>query len=250
MQTLTDKELLRYDRQITLKGFDIDKQTALKNASALIIGVGGLGCSASLFLAKSGIGMLTLVDFDCVSESNLSRQILFNDQSIGHNKAEEAKKTILASRQDITINCINKQLDDEQLTQQIAQHDIVLDCSDNLPTRQQINHCCYQLKKPLISGAVIRMEGLLTTFVYAPNQPCYHCLSSLFGQQTNTCVESGVMSPLVGTIGTLQALEAIKVITHYGTPLIGRLLMVDAMTMQFNELKFEKRPHCPICQHD
>lgn len=250
MQQLSDKELLRYDRQITLKGFDIDKQEQLKNSSALIIGLGGLGCSASLYLTASGIGKLTLVDFDMVSESNLSRQILYTDNNLNQNKVSAAKYTLLSHNPNMTIHTVEQQLDDEQLTELIKQHDIVLDCTDNIQTRQQINRCCYDVKKPLISGAAIRMEGLLSVFTYQDNAPCYQCLSQLFGQDNLTCVEAGVMSPLVGMVGSMQAMEAIKVLTHYGTPLISRLLMLDTMTMQFNEIMFNKQLHCPVCGHE
>lgn len=247
MQQLTDKQLLRYDRQITLKGFDIDKQERLYNQSALIIGVGGLGCSAALYLASSGIGRLTLVDFDTVSASNLSRQILYTEPSLNQKKVLVAQQVLQQHNPDMIVATIDQQLDDESLRQQISQHDIVLDCSDNIATREQINRCCYQLKKPLISGAAIRMEGLLSVFTYQPDAPCYHCLSMLFGQDKLTCVEAGVMAPLVGMMGSLQAIEAIKILTDYGQSLIQRLLMVDVMTMQFNELTLMKQANCPIC---
>ncbi|WP_392562616.1 molybdopterin-synthase adenylyltransferase MoeB [Orbus sturtevantii] len=247
MQQLTDKELLRYDRQITLKGFDIDKQELLKNKSALIIGVGGLGCSASLYLACAGMGRLTLVDFDTISESNLSRQILYTEQALNHKKVLVAKQRIAQHNPQILIETIDQQLDDNHLITQIRLHDIVVDCSDNIQTREQINRCCYQVKKPLISGAAIRMEGILSVFTYQDNTPCYHCLSMLFGQEQLTCVEAGVMAPLVGMMGSLQAVETIKVLTNYGKPLIGRLLMIDIMTMQFNEISFAKLVNCPVC---
>jgi len=248
MLQLTDNELLRYDRQITLKGFDIDKQELLKNQSALIIGLGGLGCSASLYLCSAGIGKLTLVDFDTISESNLNRQILYTNQSIQQQKVIAAKSALLQHNPAISIDTCAEQLDDSALLKLIEQHHVVVDCTDNIQTREQINRCCYQLKKPLISGAAIRMEGLLSVFTYQENEPCYHCLSLLFGQQQLTCVEAGVMAPLVGIIGSMQALETIKVLTHYGQPLVSRLLMIDTMTMQFNEIGFTKLANCPVCQ--
>lgn len=247
MQRLTDKELLRYDRQITLKGFDIDKQEKLKNSSVLIIGLGGLGCSVSLYLSRAGIGQLTLIDFDTVSESNLNRQILYTEQSIKKSKVEQAKLTLLEHCPYLTINTIHSALDDANLIEQIKSHDVVLDCTDNITSREQINRCGYYSSTPLVSGAAIRMEGLLSVFTYQDNEPCYHCLSQLFGSDQLTCVESGVMAPLVGIIGSMQALEAIKILTHYGTPLTSRLLIIDAMTMQFNELNFSKSPNCPVC---
>lgn len=247
MIELNHQELLRYNRQISLRGFDIDGQEKLKNASALIIGLGGLGCAATQYLAAAGIGKLTLVDFDTVSESNLQRQVLHNNQTIGWLKVDSAIQSLQKLNPTLELIKISTQLDDMQLTEQVIHHDIVLDCTDNLVTRQQLNKICYKVKKPLVSGAAIRMEGLVTVFTYEDNQPCYHCLSQLFGQDQLTCVEAGIMSPVVGIIGSMQALEAIKVITHFGQPLIGRLLTFDAMTMQFNEIAFPKLPYCPVC---
>lgn len=247
MQALTDQELYRYDRQITLRGFDIDKQQILKNSAVLIIGLGGLGCAASLYLVSAGIGKLTLVDFDTVSASNLNRQVLYTAQSINKFKVDEAKQALLNINADIEITAINDKIEDEKLMALIQQHDIVIDCTDNLSTREQINGNCYQLKKPLVSAAAIRMEGLLTTFTYQANTPCYHCLSRLFGQDQLSCVEAGVMAPLVGMFGSMQALEAIKVLTDYGKPLVGRVLMIDTMSMQFNQVGLSKQPDCPIC---
>ncbi|WVD62948.1 molybdopterin-synthase adenylyltransferase MoeB [Utexia brackfieldae] len=249
MAILSDQEFLRYDRQISLKGFDIDGQERLKQSSALIIGLGGLGCSAAQYLAASGIGQLTLVDFDTVSLSNLHRQILHTEQSINQHKVDSAAQALKQINPSIQLQTLASALDDDALAVQLQKQSIVLDCSDNLATREQINRLCYQYKVPLVSGAAIRMEGLLSTFIYQDNQPCYHCLSQLFGQDHLTCAESGVMSPLVGMIGAMQAMEAIKVLTQFGKPLIGRLLTVDAMTMQFTEIKFNPLPHCPICSH-
>ncbi|OCG04741.1 molybdopterin-synthase adenylyltransferase MoeB [Gilliamella apicola] len=247
MQELSDQELLRYDRQITLRGFDIDKQQILKNSSALIIGLGGLGCSASLYLTAAGVGKLTLIDFDTVSKSNLNRQILYTEKSVNQYKVKQAQQVLTNINADTVIETVNQQLDDIKLISLIKQHNIVIDCTDNLATREQINRCCYAVKKPLVSGAAIRMEGLLTVFTYQNDQPCYHCLSRLFGQDQLTCVEAGVMAPLVGMFGSMQALEAIKVLTNYGQPLIGRLLMVDTMNMQFNQVTIIKQANCPVC---
>lgn len=249
MLSLSDQELLRYDRQITLKGFDIDKQTQLKNQSAIIVGLGGLGCSAALYLCHSGIGKLTLIDFDVVALSNLNRQILYTAQAIAQPKVEVAKQVLLQHNPKLNIDTFAQKPDDSQLAQLIKKHDIVLDCTDNISTRDQINRCCFQQKKPLVSGAAIRMEGLLTVFTYQQDEPCYGCLSTLFGQEQLTCAESGIMAPLVGMVGAMQALETIKVLTHYGKPLKSRLLVIDAMTMQFNEILFTQQTNCPVCQH-
>lgn len=247
MLTLTDQELFRYDRQITLQGFDIEKQQILKNSAVLIIGLGGLGCSVSLYLAASGIGKLTLNDFDTISASNLNRQILYTHKSINQNKVDVAKHALTNINPNIVIETVNQQLKDSDLISLIKQHNIVIDCTDNLVTREQINRCCFQEKKPLVSGAAIRMEGLLSVFTYQPNEPCYHCLSRLFGNDQLTCVETGVMAPLVGMFGSMQAIEAIKILTHYGRPLSGRLLMVDTMSMQFKQFTISKQANCPVC---
>ena len=247
MLTLTDQELFRYDRQITLQGFDIEKQQILKNSAVLIIGLGGLGCSVSLYLAASGIGKLTLNDFDTISASNLNRQILYTHKSINQNKVDVAKHALTNINPNIVIETVNQQLKDSDLISLIKQHDIVIDCTDNLVTREQINRCCFQEKKPLVSGAAIRMEGLLSVFTYQSNEPCYHCLSRLFGNDQLTCVETGVMAPLVGMFGSMQAIEAIKILTHYGRPLSGRLLMVDTMSMQFKQFTISKQANCPVC---
>nr|WP_276903012.1 molybdopterin-synthase adenylyltransferase MoeB [Frischella perrara] len=249
MLPLSKEELLRYNRQISLKGFDIDKQQLLKNCSALIIGVGGLGCGASLYLTNAGIGQLTIVDFDTISESNLNRQILYTENSIGLKKVIIAKQTLAQYNSQIKINTISHTLNDNELQDLISHHHVVLDCSDNLATRLQINRCCHKLKKPLISASAIRMEGILSVFTFQEHEPCYQCLSQLFKDEQLSCVESGIMAPLVGVMGTMQALEAIKIITHYGTPLVGRVLVMDALSMQFNELKLLQQANCPICQY-
>ncbi|MCO6523816.1 MAG: molybdopterin-synthase adenylyltransferase MoeB [Candidatus Schmidhempelia sp.] len=251
MTLLNNYEYLRYDRQISIKAFDIDGQQQLKKSKALIIGMGGLGCSVAQYLTASGIGKLTLVDFDIVSESNLSRQILYSDQHIGKLKVKIAAEELKKHNGSVDITAITSKLDDQALIKQVKLHDILIDCSDNLDCRQQINRIAYQYKVPLISGAAIRMEGMLTTFTYQePQQPCYHCLSQFFGHEPLTCVETGVMSPLVGIIGSMQAMEAIKVLTHFGQPLVGRLLTIDAMTMEFQHIQFYKNINCPICTHE
>lgn len=244
---LSDSETLRYNRQIILRGFDFDGQEKLKASSALIVGLGGLGSPASLYLAAAGIGSLTLLDFDTVSLSNLQRQIVHPDDRIGMPKVESAKMTLSEINPHVEINTINANLDDAELAAVIQQVDIVLDCTDNVDIRNRLNQQCFSLRKPLVSGAAIRMEGQVSVFLYQPNQPCYRCLSRLFGSEALTCVEAGVMSPLVGMVGTMQAMEAIKVLTGFGTPLSGRLLMIDAMTMQFREMKLPRDPACPVC---
>ncbi|MBB1580591.1 molybdopterin-synthase adenylyltransferase MoeB [Serratia sp. OS31] len=244
---LTDAEALRYNRQIILRGFDFDGQEKLKAARVLIVGLGGLGCAAAPYLVAAGVGHLTLVDFDTVSLSNLQRQILHRDARIGMAKVESARLELSAINPHTQIETVDGQLDDDQMAAQIAACDLVLDCTDNVATRNLLNRLCHAHRKPLVSGAAIRMEGQLGVFTYQPGEPCYRCLSRLFGDNALTCVEAGVMAPLVGTIGTLQAMEAIKLLTQYGQPLTGKLLMFDAMTMQFREMKLPKDPQCEVC---
>ncbi|AKE11317.1 molybdopterin-synthase adenylyltransferase MoeB [Serratia liquefaciens] len=244
---LTDAEALRYNRQIILRGFDFDGQEKLKAARVLIVGLGGLGCAAAPYLVAAGVGHLTLVDFDTVSLSNLQRQILHRDARIGMTKVESARLELSAINPHAQIETVDAQLDDDQMAAQIAACDLVLDCTDNVATRNLLNRLCHAQRKPLVSGAAIRMEGQLSVFTYRPGEPCYRCLSRLFGDNALTCVEAGVMAPLVGTIGTLQAMEAIKLLTQYGQPLTGKLLMFDAMTMQFREMKLPKDPQCDVC---
>ncbi|MGC6388939.1 molybdopterin-synthase adenylyltransferase MoeB [Ewingella sp. S1.OA.A_B6] len=244
---LTDAETLRYNRQIVLKGFDFDGQEKLKASHALIVGLGGLGCAAAQYLAAAGTGTLTLLDFDTVSLSNLQRQTLHTDARIGMKKVASAAQALQAINPHASITQMDTQLEDAALTVLIASCDIVLDCTDNVATRDQLNRACFMSKTPLVSGAAIRMEGQLSVFTYQPDEPCYRCLSRLFGENALTCVEAGVMAPLVGTIGSLQAMEAIKLLTDFGEVLRSRLLMFDAMTMQFREMKLMKNPACEVC---
>ncbi|WP_186369589.1 molybdopterin-synthase adenylyltransferase MoeB [Yersinia alsatica] len=244
---LSDAQTLRYNRQIVLRGFDFDGQEKLNAAKVLIVGLGGLGCAAAQYLAVAGVGHLTLLDFDTVSLSNLQRQILHRDNRIGMAKVTSAALTLSEMNPDIELEAIDTQLDDEQLSVVIAMHQLVLDCTDNVASREQLNRLCYAQHKPLVSGAAIRMEGQVSVFTYQENQPCYRCLSRLFGDNALTCVEAGVMAPLVGIIGNLQAMEAIKLLADYGQVISGRLLMYDAMTAEFRSMKLVKDANCEVC---
>lgn len=244
---LSDAEMLRYNRQIILRGFDFDGQEKLKTARVLVVGLGGLGCAAAQYLAAAGTGHLTLLDFDTVTLSNLQRQTLHSDASIGLPKVASARAALAAINPHASLTALHARLDDLQLTGQVASHDLVLDCTDNVAIRNQLNQCCFAAKKPLVSGAAIRMEGQISVFTYQPGEPCYRCLSRLFGDNALTCVEAGVMAPLVGVIGSLQAMEAIKLLAHYGTPAAGKIVMYDAMTCQFREMKLPRDPGCEVC---
>lgn len=234
---LTDHEMLRYNRQIVMKAIDFDGQEKLKAGKMLIVGLGGLGCAAAQYLAAAGVGELTLLDFDKVSLSNLQRQVLHTDQRIDMPKVESAKMALSQINPLIKINEINQKMTSQQLEQLIATVDVVLDCTDNVESRNQLDLICQQLHKPLVSGAAIRMEGQITVFTYQPGTPSYRNLSQLFGENVLSCVEAGVLSPIVGIVGSIQALEAIKVLLNIGDILCGRLLMIDGMSMQFRELK-------------
>jgi len=244
---LSDEEMLRYNRQIVLRGFDFDGQEALKASRVLVVGLGGLGCAAAPYLVSAGVGHVTLLDFDTVSLSNLQRQVLHSDAKIGEAKVRSAQQQLAAINPHCVLEAIDAQLDDTQLAALIARHDAVLDCTDNVTTREQINRLCFQHKVTLISGAAIRMEGQLSVFTWQPGEPCYRCISRLFGAQTLSCVEAGVMAPLVGVIGTMQAMEALKVLSAFGEPARARLFMYDAMRAEFRSMKVAQDAHCEVC---
>ena len=227
MIELSHEEELRYNRQIILKSIDFDGQEKLKASKMLVVGLGGLGCAASQYLVAAGVGNLTLLDFDTVSLSNLQRQVLHCDARLNMPKVESAKIALEQINPHINIETINAKLDEEKLAEIIPHFDIVLDCTDNVEIRNQLDRQCNHAKIPLISGAAIRMEGQVSVFTYEPNTPTYRDLSKLFGQNILSCVEAGVLAPIVGIVGTIQALEAIKVRLKIGKNLCGRLLMID-----------------------
>lgn len=248
MEILSDQEMLRYNRQIILKQFDFEGQEALKQSSILILGAGGLGCASSQYLATAGVGKITLIDDDVVELSNLQRQVLHHDSDIGVKKVESAASSLKQLNPHLIVNTIDKRLSDIELRSLIERHTLVLDASDNVETRNQLNKLCFELKTPLVSGAAIRMEGQVSVFTYQDEtQPCYQCLSALFGNAALSCVEAGVMAPVVGIIGAVQAMEAIKVIANYGTPKQGKILMLDAMSMSWREMNLMKMPNCSVC---
>ena len=190
-----------------------------------------------------------MVDFDTVELSNLQRQVLHTDADIGKLKVDSAAQSLGQLNPNTTINTISQKLDDDELLNLIQSHDVVLDATDNVDTRNQLNRLCFKTRTPLVSGAAIRMEGQISVFTYKENEPCYNCLSALFGTNALTCVEAGVMAPVVGIIGAMQALEAIKVISNYGTPVISKLLILDALTLSWREMKLNRNPKCSICSH-
>ena len=234
---LSHQEELRYNRQIVLKDIDFDGQETLKNTKMLVIGLGGLGCAAAQYLAVAGVGHLTLLDFDTVDLSNLQRQVLHDDSRLGMPKVESAKLSLQRLNPHIEVNAIHQLLDEQQLHDLVGKFDVVLDCTDNVTTRNQLDTACAAHKIPLVSGAAIRMEGQVSVFTYENNTPTYHTLSRLFGDNALSCVEAGVLAPIVGLVGSIQALEAIKVRLKIGKNLCGRLLLIDGMTMSVREMK-------------
>jgi len=245
---MNDDELLRYSRQIMLPQMDIAGQESLLNANVLIIGLGGLGCPAAMYLASSGVGHLTLADDDDVDLSNLQRQIAHVTDNIGLPKVASAAQAILKINDNVIVTQLNSRLEGKALAQAISSADVVLDCTDNFSTRFAINAEAIQQKVPLVSGAAIRLEGQISVFDSRNQEsPCYQCLYQEGDDLQLSCSESGVMAPLVGIIGTLQAMECIKLITGIGKTLTGRLLFLDAQTMQFREMALKKNPDCVCC---
>ncbi|WP_258392142.1 molybdopterin-synthase adenylyltransferase MoeB, partial [Pasteurella multocida] len=224
-------------RQIMLKAIDFEGQETLKQSKMLIVGLGGLGCAASQYLATAGVGHLTLLDFDTVSLSNLQRQVLHDNSRLAMPKVDSAKLSLQRLNPHIQIDTINAKLSTEKLAEIIPHFDVILDCTDNVEIRNQLDQVCQQAKVPLVSGAAIRLEGQVTVFTYQENTPTYRTLSQLFGENTLSCVEAGVLAPIVGIVGSIQALEAIKVRLNIGKNLCGRLLMIDGMTMSIREIK-------------
>ena len=245
---MNDEQLLRYNRHIMLPQIGIEGQQKLDDAHVLIIGLGGLGSPAALYLATAGIGQLTLVDDDIVELSNLQRQIIHREKNIGESKVASAKSNLLAINPKIKINTIDQRLNETSLAVQIQLADVVLDASDNFDTRFSINQACVEQKTPLVSGAAIQFEGQISVFDSRDeNCPCYSCLYPDKGEDNLTCSENGILSPVVGIIGSMQALEAIKLICQIGKPLYGRLLLLDALSLQWRSMNFKKDPGCRIC---
>lgn len=245
---MQDDQLLRYSRQIMLPDLEIAGQQKLIEATVLIVGMGGLGSPAALYLAAAGVGKLIIADDDTVELSNLQRQIAHDQQSIGVAKVDSAKGRLLGLNPDLTVVAFNSRLAGSELERLVEEADLVVDACDNFNTRFAINLACLKFAKPLVSGAAIRMEGQVIVFNPADEEsPCYRCLYDDQGEEDTSCATNGVMSPVVGIIGTVQAMEAIKVITHIGRPLVGRLLLLDAKSMQWREMKLKRDPHCPAC---
>ncbi len=249
---MNDQQLLRYSRQIMLPSMDIEGQQRLLDSHALIIGLGGLGSPVAMYLAAAGVGRLTLADFDTVELTNLQRQIVHGTDDIGRAKVESAAETLRALNPDTQIHTMQQRLEGEDLRQAVHNADIVLDASDNFTTRFAVNAACVAEKTPLVSGAAVGLDGQITVFSNDADSPCYRCIYDDTSNGTDSgswanCSASGVLAPLVGVIGSLQALEAIKFIAGIGRSLSGRLLILDAANLEWREMRYRRDNHCPVC---
>jgi len=247
----SEEQIKRYSRHIILPEVGGKGQQKLLQSKVLVIGAGGLGSPALYYLAAAGVGTIGIVDFDVVDFSNLQRQILHNTERVGKPKVQSAKETLEALNPDVNVITYNTKIQKSNVMDIIKDYDVVLDGSDNFPTRFLVNDACYFLNKPLVSAAILRFEGQLTTFDYTnkENSPCYRCL---FPEPpppglVPSCQEAGLLGVVGGIMGTLQANEALKLILGIGEPLVGRLLIFDALATQFNEVKLRKDKKCPLC---
>ncbi len=247
---ITDKQLLRYKRHIMLPEIDVEGQQAITEAKVLVLGVGGLGSPAAMYLAAAGVGHLTLADADNVELANLQRQIAYNEFMLEQQKTEACQQTLRAINHEIDIKPVAQKLQGELLQKTVAGVDIVLDCSDNLATRFEVNRVCFEYNKPLVSGAAIRWEGQISVFIpQRQDSPCYQCFHQPGTELDQNCSNNGVVGPLTGVVGSMQAIEAIKLITGAGDIVPGRTLLFDALTMQWDSMQVPHRKHCEICGH-
>jgi len=245
---MNDNQLLRYSRQIMLPQIDIEGQQKLLAASVLIVGAGGLGSPAAIYLAAAGVGNIAIYDNDVVDLSNLQRQIAHHTPDIGIDKVISTRQTLNRLNPEVRIRAVKQRLEGEQLESEVMRADVVLDCSDNFSTRFAINNACVKQQTPLVSGAAIRFEGQVTVFTPGKNNsPCYNCLYNSDGEELQNCATNGVVAPITGIVGSVQALEAMKLIMNIGEALTGRLLLLDGLTMEWNTMKLRKNPNCPTC---
>jgi molybdopterin/thiamine biosynthesis adenylyltransferase len=246
---MTDDELLRYSRHILLNEVGIEGQERILAARVLIIGAGGLGCPVALYLGSAGVGHITIVDHDTVDLTNLQRQVAHTVDRVGSPKVQSLRAAIAQINPGVQVSAVQQRADAALLNQRVAQADVVLDCCDNFATRHAINAACVAHKKPLVSGAAIRFDGQLGVYDARDDQsPCYACVFPPEATFEETrCATMGVFAPLVGIIGTMQAAEALKLISGAGRPLTGRLLMLDGRAMEFTELRIGRHAACPVC---
>ncbi|MDP9156503.1 MAG: molybdopterin-synthase adenylyltransferase MoeB [Pseudomonadota bacterium] len=246
---MNDDQLLRYSRHILVDEIGIEAQQRFMDAHVMIIGAGGLGAPAAMYLAAAGIGEMTLVDADTVDLTNLQRQIVHATASVGEPKVDSARKTLAALNPDVKVNAVALRADAQWLNDNVPHATVVLDCTDNFATRHAINAACFAHGVPLISGAALRFDGQISTFDFRSAQsPCYACLfppDEAFEEVA--CSTMGVFSPTVGIIGTMQAAEALRLIGDFGTTLQGRLMMLDSLRMEWNTMRIARQADCPVC---
>jgi adenylyltransferase/sulfurtransferase len=244
---MNDEQLLRYSRQIMLPSIGVEGQERLLAARALIVGLGGLGSPVGMYLAAAGVGKLVVADFDAVDLSNLQRQILHRTDKIGWTKVDSAIEALHAINPDVEIVGYKGAINESTIPDLIAGVDVVVEGSDNFATRFAVNEACFRAGVPLVSGAAIRTEGQVSVFSGKPGGPCYQCLYPRDGNVDETCSANGVLAPVVGIIGSIQATEALKVLTGAGEVLFGRLLLMDALAMEFRTIRLPADPGCPVC---
>lgn len=245
---MNDNQLLRYSRQIMLPQIDIEGQQKLLAANVLIVGTGGLGSPAAIYLAAAGVGNIAIYDNDVVDLSNLQRQIAHHTADIGIDKVISTRQTLNQLNPEVEIKAVKQRLEGDQLELEVMRANVVLDCSDNFSTRFAINNACVKHQTPLVSGAAIRFEGQVTVFTPGQNNsPCYNCLYTSDGEELQNCATNGVIAPITGIVGCIQALEAMKLIMNIGEALSGRLLLLDGLTMEWNTMRLRKNPKCPTC---
>ncbi|MGX5915359.1 HesA/MoeB/ThiF family protein [Aliidiomarina sp. Khilg15.8] len=244
---LTHQQSMRYSRHVMLPAIDFEGQEKLLAARVLIVGVGGLGCACAPYLASGGVGSLTLADDDVIELHNLQRQILFTEHDVGQPKADVAARRLRQLNSEIKIEALVKRLDADALSDLVARHDLVIDCCDNLATRNLINQACYRRQTPLVSGAAIRQEGQLAYFSMRENSPCYACFSQYFGEQDLSCMEAGVLAPIVGVIGSLQATMAMQVLAGIDKELEGQVTLFDGARANWQQFRLTRSPTCPVC---
>jgi len=246
---MNDDQLLRYSRHILLPQIGIEGQEKFLGSHALIVGAGGLGSPIALYLASAGVGRITICDGDEVDLTNLQRQIVHRTESIGKKKVESARATLAAINPEITVAALAERVAGKRLEALVAEADVVLDGSDNFATRHAVNRACVALRKPLVSGAGVRFDGQVAVFdLRSRHSPCYHCLFPEAGDAEDVrCAVMGVFAPLVGIVGSIQAAEALKLLAGAGESLAGRLLLIDALTMQIRSVRLQKDPACAVC---
>lgn len=245
---LDDQQLTRYARQIVLRDIDLAGQQRLLDGRVLIVGMGGLGSPAALYLAGAGVGHLVLADHDVVDLSNLHRQVIHRNADVGRSKAQSARDAVLALNPELDVSAVHARMTPDTLVAQVAAVDVVLDCTDNFEARFAINAACVAARRPLVSGAAIRLEGQVAVFrADLPDAPCYRCLYREQAGQAEHCSQVGVLGPVVGVIGAMQALETIKLLAGFGETLTGRLLLFDARSAQWREVRLRRDPDCPTC---